>query len=359
MPRTKDATAAKLGRRKAALKKKAQELATRCNVEVAVLCAYPGDDPLMWPSNQEVSATVRRYNALPPENREKNTEDSADQAARRLDEELDKLVRAQEGGVAGALGSWDGSLEGMSVEELRELLDSIDGSLAAARSRGAPEQLPQNGDSIMPADESAEETSLSLTATSANNGERPQRGGADEEGDESALPEEENPTKSPNAAAPLVADQVTAENSEPATAEGAGNGVRLREADAGGDNLELPLEESPGATNAAPSDADDAAAGQDEGDDVQMLQPRGDADADADEAEWMRDLVDALKGIPPPPDAAAYWSETEYLYMGRGFAMERDAYDFIFFDLGMPPPYIGPDLPDSDDDEPVQLWSWE
>ncbi|KAK3166294.1 hypothetical protein QOZ80_1AG0043970 [Eleusine coracana subsp. coracana] len=346
----------KFTRRKEAMKKKARELVTRCGVEVAMFCAYPGD-LLTWPSKQAVLAAARRFNALPPEEREENSEDFADHCAGRLGVERDKLARTQAGGLTGAFGSWDGSLEGMPVEKLRGLLASIDASLAAVRSRAAAlEQQPQNGgapdcDRLPPGpvdvDEAAAETSTSVRARGATNE-------ADADGDVSAPPREENPTKAPNAAAPLFADQVTAENSASSTAPGAGNGVqrrRLCEADA----LELPLEASPGTPNAvAPLVADDAEEGGDERDDVQILQPPGDADH-----EWMRDLEEALREIPSPSNAAPYWSEAEYVHLGRGFAMERDAYDFICFDLGMPPPYIGPDWPDLDDDEPIQLWSWE
>ncbi|TVU36084.1 hypothetical protein EJB05_17997, partial [Eragrostis curvula] len=278
---------------------------------------------------------------------------------RRLLEAREKLDRVQATGVAAALGSWDGSLEGIGEEELRELLASIDVSLeaAAARSRDQ-ERQPRSGGAadsarILPgparADVVTAETSGPVRARGARKAaprRRPRRGKADAGGGVPGLPRGENP-KPPNAA-PLVADQVAA-------ALGA-SGVprRLCDVDAGGGVLE----ENPGAgaPNAAPLVADDAAAG----DDVQILQPPDAAAAadDDDDAKWMRDLVEALKENPTPSNAAPYCSETEYLYMG-GSVMERDAHDFIRFDLGMPPPCIGPDSPEPDDGEPLNLWPWE
>ncbi|XP_062229397.1 uncharacterized protein LOC133927109 [Phragmites australis] len=302
----------RFAKRKDALKKKIHELATLCDVAVAVVCTGPdgSGDPEFWPSKEEVNAVVRRYNALPPEQRGKHVEDHADNVARQLAEEGGKLVRALEGGVSGALGSWEGSLEGVTADKLRELLASIDGSLVAAASRVLKLQPPRYGaadrarvllghvDGV-----TVEEDSVSVTG---NGKRRPQpRGEADAGGGGLGLPKK-NP-KLPNAA-PEFADEVVAENSVP---------------------------------------------GEDVSDEVQIPQPPG--DTDADDAEWMRDLVKALEKKAQPCTAAG--AGIEYINVG-GYVMERDAYDFIRCDLGMPPPCIGPDSPD-DDGEPLRLWSWD
>jgi hypothetical protein len=68
--------------------------------------------------------------------------------------------------------------------------------------------------------------------------------------------------------------------------------------------------------------------------------------------------VEALKESSTPSNAGPLGSETEYLHMGGG-AIEREAYDFVCFDLGMPPPCIAPDSPEPYDSEPLKLWSWQ
>jgi len=131
-------------KRKEVLKRKAEALATRCAVDVAVLCTGPGGrgDLDCWPSKEAANEVARRYGALDPAQRAKHTEDHAADVARRLAEERDKLARAREGGVAGALGSWDGSLEAVSEGRLLELLASIEGSLVATKNRVLELQAP-------------------------------------------------------------------------------------------------------------------------------------------------------------------------------------------------------------------------
>jgi hypothetical protein len=141
------------------------------------------------------------------------------------------------------------------------------------------------------------------------------------------------------------AEEVAAETSVSVRASGASDGAGPR----WGGDVPVPLpEENPRTANAAPLVADEAAEGaDDESEDVQILPGPG----DADDAEWMRGLVQALKEASPPSNAAApYRSRMEYLYMGGGGAIERDAYDFIRFHLRMPEPDYG---------EPLKLWSWE
>ncbi|XP_072149984.1 uncharacterized protein [Setaria viridis] len=294
---------AKFARRKDVVRKKADELATRCAIDVAVICTGPGGagDLDCWPSKEAASEVLRRYSALAPAHRARHTEDLAALVARQLAEERDKLVRAREGGVALALGSRDGSLEGLSEDKLRELLAAIEGSQVDAKNRILMLQAPLGGAvdhatlsrGLVHEDEATQEDSVSAT----DNGVPP-RGEAAAGGGGLGPPPSKNPN-SPNAAMP-VGKEIVAENIVTAKYDGG---------------------------------------------EVQILQPPGDADA-----EWMRGLVDDLKKRPQPYDPAAYAANVGW------FVMERDAYDSIRFDLAMPPPCIAPM---DDDGEPLKLWSWE
>ncbi|CAL4953102.1 unnamed protein product [Urochloa decumbens] len=279
-----------------ALKRKAEAMAVNCSVDVAVVCKGPGAaaDLDCWPSKEAAGAVVRRYSALAPAQRAAHKEDLATNLAHQLAEERDKLARAREGGVAGALGSWDGSLEGVPAERLRELLAFIEGSLVAAKSRGLKPPAPLRG--------AADRATL--------------------------LPG-------------LVHD------GEPAgggSVSATGNRVPPRgEAGAGGGGPAPPTGKNP--------NAGEAVAAADAGDEVQILQPPGGGGA-----EWMRGLVDDLKKRPPPYNPAARAAGIKYIKVGRS-VMELDTYDFIRFDLGMPPPCVAPN-PLAGDGEPLRLWSW-
>lgn len=321
---TPHAHLAKFAKRKETLRNKAGELVTRCNVDVAVVCTGPGGvgDLDCWPSKAAVDAVVRRYNALEPAERARLKEDLADHVASEVAKEREKLTRTRESGLANAFGSYDGSLQGMSEEKLRELLASIEAALVAARGRVLKLRAPPGGAAdratlspgLVHDHEAAEEDSASAT----NNVVPP-------------------PTEPPRG-----------------------------EADAGGGGLGPPPSgEDPNPPNAVPVDAgeeevvaENIVTGEDPGDEVQILRPPG--DADADDAEWMRSLVDDLKKKPQPHNPAANAAGIEYINVGNSW-MERDAYDFIRFDLGMPPPCVAPNyLNDDDDDgEPLELWSWD
>ncbi|XBI31039.1 hypothetical protein VPH35_054664 [Triticum aestivum] len=97
---------------------------------------------------------------------------------------------------------------------------------------------------------------------------------------------------------------------------------------------------------------------------VVWRQPRG--AADDDDAARMKQLVeDPKEKTAAADDAAARMEQAvekpvptapfdpgliEHINVG-GYVMERDAYDFIRYDLGMPPPSLEP--------EPRRLWSWD
>ncbi|RLN25471.1 hypothetical protein C2845_PM07G32320 [Panicum miliaceum] len=300
---------ARFMKRKDGLKRKAEALSTRCAVDVAVVYTGPGGrgDPDCWPSKEAATEVARRYSALDPAQRAKHTEDHAAGVACRLAGESDKLVRAREGGVAGALGSWDGSLEGVSEEKLRELLASIDGSLVALKNRVLELQAPLGA-------------------------------AADRAALWSVLVHDDNDIFVPPRTQPRG------------------------EADAGGGGLPPPPSKNPNTPNAVPVDAgeevvaENIVTAEDAGDEVQILQPPRDADADG--TERMRGPVDDIKKRPHPYNPAAYDTRIEYISVGR-FMMELDAYEFIRFDFGMPPPCIAPNFLDDDDGEPLKLWSWD
>ncbi|CAO1942749.1 unnamed protein product [Urochloa humidicola] len=292
----------KYAKDKDTLTRRAEGLAVNCGVDVAVVCKGPGaaGDLDCWPSREEAAAVVRRYSALAPARCAAHTEDLASHLARQLAEERNKLARAREGGVAGALGSWDGSLEGISTERLREMLALIEGSLVAAKSRGlkppAPLRVAADRATLLPGLVCDGEPAGGSSVSATGNG-MPPRGEAAASGGGLAPP----PSKNPNAGAEAVV-------------------------------------------------AGDA------GDEMQILQPPG--AAGGDDAEWMRGLVDDLKKRAPPYNRAARAAGIKYIKVGRS-VMELDTYEFIRFDLGMPPPCIAPNPPDGDGDgEPLRLWSW-
>lgn len=246
-------------KRKETLRNKAGELVTRCNVDVAVACTGPGGvgDLDCWPSK---AAVVRRYNALQPAERGRLKEDLADHVASEVAKEREKLTRTRESGLANAFGAYDGSLEGMSEEKLRELLASIEAALVAARGRVLKLRAPPGGAAdratlspgLVHEHEAAEEDSASATNNVVPPPREPPRGEADAGGGGLGPPPSGKDRNPPNAV-PVDAgeEEVVTEN---------------------------------------------IVTGEDPGGEVQILRPPG--DADADDTEWMRSLVDDLKKKP-------------------------------------------------------------
>uniref|UniRef100_A0A0D3EXR1 MADS-box domain-containing protein n=1 Tax=Oryza barthii TaxID=65489 RepID=A0A0D3EXR1_9ORYZ len=114
------------------LVRKASELATRCAVPVALSGPAIGGvcEPLRWPSMDKARDINNRYKALPENGRRKisvgDAADIANQAATQQPQGVPAGGEsASAAGVAAAFGA-------MTEEELRELLRSIDCSLAAA-----------------------------------------------------------------------------------------------------------------------------------------------------------------------------------------------------------------------------------
>ncbi|KAL6613942.1 hypothetical protein ACP70R_036212 [Stipagrostis hirtigluma subsp. patula] len=133
-------------RRTAGLKRKAEELATLCDVDVAVACAGPdnGGAPEVWESREGV---IERYRARPAEERAKHT--LLAYAEAELAKERAKLGRVRQAGP-GALAPRDAAaaldLDGMSLEEVQAVLGSIDAAIRATAERRKALGLPGDAD---------------------------------------------------------------------------------------------------------------------------------------------------------------------------------------------------------------------
>ncbi|KQK23045.1 hypothetical protein BRADI_1g70942v3 [Brachypodium distachyon] len=144
--------AAALASRKRGLMKMASELSTLCNVPVAVVVLGGGPVvdgapphhrpplPEVWESEQGV---VERYRALPAEKRAEHTH--LRYLEGNLGKEKAKLARVLLRGPA-ALAQPDAELNGMSLHELRALLESLDAALLATAERKKEIGLPEHDD---------------------------------------------------------------------------------------------------------------------------------------------------------------------------------------------------------------------
>ncbi|XP_071683723.1 uncharacterized protein [Lolium perenne] len=308
--------------RKAGLMEKALELAEMEDAAVAVVCSaidgLGGADA--WPSAEGARAVAELFHELPEEIRSTGGHASHVQGLR--DAQSSRLAEVREGGIAAALGPSERALDGLSVEALREVLASVEASQKAARSRIRQLQ-PQS-------DESVAENSVSVADEEAGTG-TPASG--EVQGKLRQLPEDltEKPQPANGNAAPDDTEMIEIERINVAGEEDASVlQVRRRQKQA--------------------QDADE----------VQRTQKQPPGDDVEEDAAWMKQLVEDLKEKPEPARGSAAPYDVagmiDYINVG-GYVMERDAYDFIRFDLGMFPPSIEPESPDCD--EPLRLWSWD
>lgn len=143
------ARAATYASRTKGLRKKAEELATLCSVPVAlVVCAAAGAGaaqapPLVWESREGV---LDRYRALPPEVRAQHTHRGYLEAD--LGKERAKHARVRQHGL-GALADSDAALlNGMTLDEARELLEAVEAALVATTQRMEALGLPMTTNDV-------------------------------------------------------------------------------------------------------------------------------------------------------------------------------------------------------------------
>ncbi|KQK11163.1 uncharacterized protein LOC104583363 [Brachypodium distachyon] len=136
--------------RKKGLLKMASELSTLCSVPVAVVLGAPAPaaggpngaapPPEVWETEEGV---LERYRALPAEKRAEHTH--LRYLEGNLGKEEAKLARVLHKGPA-ALAPPDAELNGMSLDELRAVLESVDAALLATAERKKALGLPEHDD---------------------------------------------------------------------------------------------------------------------------------------------------------------------------------------------------------------------
>uniref|UniRef100_A0A453G9T0 MADS-box domain-containing protein n=1 Tax=Aegilops tauschii subsp. strangulata TaxID=200361 RepID=A0A453G9T0_AEGTS len=297
--------------RKAGLMRKAKELAEMADAPVAVLCSgLDGQGALQcWPSTETARAVVAQFLALPKEAR--IVFDHVNYVAGVRDVQRSRLARVRAGGLAAALGPWESPLDGMSEDALRELLASVDKSLDATRSRIRRLQTQRR--------ESVAENFVVA-------------------GEGHASGEVQGTQRQPRGAATAPGAARKKQLVEkPAAADGAARRKQL---------LKDPKEK--------PAAADGAARWK------QLLKDHKEKPAAAANVDAAR-RKQLLEGPKEKPVRAAPFDPgmiEHYINVGW-YVMERDAYDFIRYDLGMLPPSLEPEPPEPDYDQPLRLWSWD
>uniref|UniRef100_A0ACD6AA20 Uncharacterized protein n=1 Tax=Avena sativa TaxID=4498 RepID=A0ACD6AA20_AVESA len=139
--------AARYAKRTKGLQKMASELATLCAAPVALVCApAPGSAGarLVWESQEGVLDRYRAA-AVPPDTRARHTHTHRSYLEAELGKEKAKLAKARRGDCPGALPDWDAALNDMTLDEARELLETIDATLRAAGDRMVSLGLPADG----------------------------------------------------------------------------------------------------------------------------------------------------------------------------------------------------------------------
>ncbi|BAD82435.1 hypothetical protein [Oryza sativa Japonica Group] len=290
------------------LVRKASELATRCAVPVALSGPAIGGvcEPLRWPSMDKARDINNRYKALPENGRRKisvgDAADIANQAATQQPQGVPAGGEsASAAGVAAAFGA-------MTEEELRELLRSIDCSLAAAS------HAIQKA-----ADEAEQKLSLQRAGTLM----------AVDSSSQDAVP--------PHAAPMDMGDEVQGAQPPP---------------DRWFEEEREPVicsKKKPEPCSAPPPPP-----------------PPANRNGVAYEAEQRRAcalMVDSQEDAAPPPPPPASGNgvadDGEYINLG-GYMIERNRFEAIWREHAIPPPQslLPESLPD-DDGEPLRLWSFD
>lgn len=134
-------------KRKAGLKKKAEELSTLCGVRIALVCA-PGDGAVadVWES---AAGVIDAYRELPAEERARHTHVAYAEVELRKAE--GKRARVGQDGPP-ALALWDAKIFGLALDEARRVLAAVDEAVRAVGERQAAQGLTAGApsDAIVP-----------------------------------------------------------------------------------------------------------------------------------------------------------------------------------------------------------------
>ncbi|XBI94770.1 hypothetical protein VPH35_031351 [Triticum aestivum] len=118
------------------LVKKVSELSTLCGIDVFLLCVKPGGGEVTsWPEDRDaLRELVARFRGTPPE-RVKENLNAATYLQGELAKGQRKLVKARHCRLDDVLTHWDRHLDGLSLDDLNELYQTLGDTLQRAQRR--------------------------------------------------------------------------------------------------------------------------------------------------------------------------------------------------------------------------------